>query len=196
MKNQKKNKIKNITKNVESKPYIIDGIKINERIMNQLLNKENDEKISDVIDLNQLNTKSESELLKIFEQMIKTKNYFNYSSSLLININPGPSNVENYLNLKKFISNTNNQKKRHLYSFLHYIFKLMVTENKDQVINLLGQANSGKTFNLIHILEYFTSIYSPKNYDNEIFELIHNSIQLLHIFGSVFRDNNIESTTN
>ena len=33
------------------------------------------------------------------------------------------------------------------------------------------------------------------NYQTELFEMFHNSIQLIHIFGSIYRENNIESTS-
>ena len=90
--------------------------------------------------------------------MIKSKNYFKYCSSLLINVNPGPNYIYDYLNLKKWISNTTSlvlnppEKKPHIYSFMEYVYETMIKENKDQVVNLLGPIGSGKTFNLIHII--------------------------------------------
>ena len=172
----------------EHRAYTIDGLKINEQIMNQFLNK-TEKKYSDVNDLNDIHTKSGSEILNIFSQMMLSKNYFKYCSSLLININPGPNNIQNYLNLNQY-----SLKKPHLYTFIQNVYKTMTIENKDQVVNLLGHTGSGKTFNLIHIIEFFTIMYSPKNFEKEINELIHNSIQLIHIFGSIYRENNVEST--
>ena len=78
---------------------------------------------------------------------------------------------------------------------MQYVYETMVKENKDQVVNLLGPIGSGKTFNLIHTMEFFTSMYGPKKYKNELFDWIHKSIQLIHIFGSIYRENNIESTS-
>ena len=45
-------------------------------------------------------------------------------------------------------------KKPHLYSFIQKIYTTMCRENRDQVLNMLGEIGSGKTFNLIHIIDY------------------------------------------
>ena len=184
-----------------SNPYVFEGIEINEKLLKKYLSKEGEKKLTEIDDLSQVNPKTSSELLKVLEQMVKSKNYFKYCSSLLININPGPNNMYDYLNLKKWSSTISSknieaeEKKPHLYTFMQYVYETMVKENKDQVVNLLGPIGSGKTFNLIHIMEFFITKYGPKNYKNELFELIHNSIQLIHIFGSVYRENNLESTS-
>ena len=181
-------------------PYAIEGIQINKKLLQKYLHKEGVKRLINLNDLSQIGIKTETEILKVLEQMIKSKNYFKYCSSLLININPGPNEVLDYLNLKKWASSltsknlTTEDKKPHLYTFMQYVYETMVKENKDQVVNFLGQIGSGKTFNLIHTMEFFTLLYGPKNYKDELFELIHKSIQLIHIFGSVYRENNIEST--
>jgi len=137
-------------------PYIIEGIKINTNLLKKYLNKEGEKKLKVINDLAQLTTKTDNELLKVLEQMMKSKNYFKYCSSLLININPGPNFIYNYLNLKKWINYAPNlnsgisEKKPHLYSFMQYVYETMIKENKDQVVNLLGPIGSGKTFNLVH----------------------------------------------
>ena len=183
-------------------PYIIEGIQINNYLLKKFLNREGEKKLTVINDLSQISIKTETELLKALEHMIKSKNYFKYCASLLININPGPNYINDYLNLKKWLSYTSSpvvlftqEKKPHLYSFMQYVYETMIKENKDQVVNLLGPIGSGKTFNLIHIIEFFTNMYGPKNYQSELFEMFHNSIQLIHIFGSIYRENNIESTS-
>ncbi len=184
-------------------PIKIDGITINKSIIENFLNNEKVKKISLIDDLSELNTKSESELLDVISQMMQNKNFFKYCYSLLININPGPEYVYDYLNLKEWITNNNNdvnnnlkhEIKPHLYSFMEYVYETMKTENKDQAVCILGPLGSGKTFNLIHIMEYFTSLYSYPNYDFDNFELIHKSIQFIHILGSIFRENNLESSS-
>ena len=184
-------------------PIKIDGITINKSIIENFLNNEKVKKISLIDDLSELNTKSESELLDVISQMMQNKNFFKYCYSLLININPGPEYVYDYLNLKEWITNNNNdinntlkhEIKPHLYSFMEYVYETMKTENKDQGVCILGPLGSGKTFNLIHIMEYFTSLYSYPNYDFDNFELIHKSIQFIHILGSIFRENNLESSS-
>ena len=182
-------------------PYVFEGIQINKSLLKKYLHKEGVKRLTMLNDLSQISIKTETEILKVLEQMIKSKNYFKYCSSLLININPGPNNIYDYLNLKKWTSsispkNTNlDDINPHLYTLMQYVYETMITENKDQVVNFLGPIGSGKTFNLIHTMEFFSSMYGPKNYKNELFELIHNSIQLIHIFGSIYRENNIESTS-
>ena len=183
-------------------PYIIEGIQINNYLLKKYLSRVGEKKLIEINDLSQLNTKTDSEILRVLEHMIKTKNYFKYCASLLLNINPGPKYIYDYLNLKKWIPSisssshfTNQEKKPHLYSFMQYVYETMIKENQDQVVSLLGPIGSGKTFNLIHIIEFFTNMYGPKNYQTEIFEMFHNSIQLIHIFGSIYRENNIESTS-
>ena len=185
----------------KNNPYIFEGIQINKYLLKKYLNREGEKKLTIINDLSQLSTKTDNELLKVLENMMKTKNYFKYCASLLININPGPNYIFDYLNLKKWISSSsssflnNQEKKPHLYSFMQYVYETMIKENNDQVVNLLGPIGSGKTFNLIHIIEFFTNMYGPKNYQSELFEIFHNSIQLIHIFGSIYRENNIESTS-
>ena len=182
-------------------PYVIEGIQINKNLLKKYLHKEGVKRLTMLNDLSQISIKTETEILKVLEQMIKSKNYFKYCSSILINLNPGPNNIHDYLNLKKWSSSLSSKnltiedKKPHLYTFMQYVYETMVKENKDQVVNLLGPIGSGKTFNLIHTMEFFTSMYGPKKYKNELFDWIHKSIQLIHIFGSIYRENNIESTS-
>ena len=47
---------------------------------------------------------------------------------------------------------------------------------------------------MIHIIEYLTVLAGPENLQMEVFDIIHKSIQLIHIMGSIFRQNNMEST--
>ena len=104
----------------------------------------------------------------------------------------------NYLNLEKYYTKkTQNENKKiiepHLYFFIEQVYNIMKSTKADQCINLLGLIGSGKTFNIIHILEYFSIFHSEKN-PVQIFDVIHKSFQLIHIFGSIFRENNVEST--
>ena len=188
--------------------YKVNGITINKKLMEKILEQEKNKEISLIEDLSELKTKSESELLDVIRQMIQNKTFFKYCYSLLININPGPEYVYDYLNLKDWVTNEENNKKNnesnnnpkngikpHLYSFMQYVYETMKIENKNQVVSILGPLGSGKTFNLIHIMEYFATLYSYPNYNLDNFELIHKSIQFIHILGSIFRDNNLESSS-
>ena len=191
-------------------PYKLEGITINKKLMEKFLSKEKTKKINVIDDLSDLNSKSQSELFEIISQMMKNKTFFKYCYSLLININPGPEYVYDYLNLKEWLDEQNNiqensnakdnknkkkEKKPHLYSFMKYVYETMLAENKNQVVSILGPLGSGKTFNLIHIMEYFTTLYSPENYALDNFDLVHKSIQFIHLLSSTFRECNLESSS-
>jgi len=179
--------------------YIIEGIPINIELFEKYLKRKKAKKVTFIDDLSGLNTRTENELLKVLNQMVKSKNFFKYCSSLLININPGPNFIYDYLNLESYLklskSNEEINEKPHLYSFMHFVYKTMKKEDEDQAVCLMGPIGSGKTFNIIHIIEYFCYSYCPKGFEAEVFDMIHKSIQLIHIFGSIYRENNIESTS-
>ena len=201
--------MKNPVKYQRRQPYKLEGVIINKKLMEKFLSKEKTKKINIIDDLSELNSKSQSELFDILSQMMKNKTFFKYCYSILININPGPEYVYDYLNLKEWLDEQNNSRKEtnelnkskreenkpHLYSFMKYVYDTMLAENKNQVVSILGPLGSGKTFNLIHIMEYFTTLYSYENYSLENFDLIHKSIQFIHILSSTFREYNLESSS-
>ena len=82
-------------------PFKIDDITLNRSIVEKILLQEKTKKISLIDDLSELNTKSESELFEVISQMMQNKTFFKYCYSLLININPGPEYVYDYLNLRR-----------------------------------------------------------------------------------------------
>ena len=186
--------------------YKLEGVSINKNLLEKFLTIEKTKKINIIDDLSELNTKSQSELFDIISQMMKNKTFFKYCYSILININPGPEYVYDYLNLKEWLleqknqTNENNKNKKeenkpHLYSFMKYVYDSMIAENKNQVVSILGPLGSGKTFNLIHIMEYFTTLYSTENNALDNFDLVHKSIQFIHILSSTFREYNLESSS-
>ena len=202
--------MKKSTKAKSRQPFRLEGVTINKNLLEKFLSKEKTKKINVIDDLSELNTKSQSELFDIISQMMKNKTFFKYCYSLLININPGPEYVYDYLNLKEWLNEQNyahteksekdaksikEEKKPHLYSFMKYVYDTMLIENKNQVVSILGPLGSGKTFNLIHIMEYFTTLYSPENYALDNFDLVHKSIQFIHILSSTFREYNLESSS-
>lgn len=183
--------------------------KIKERILNHIVDsdvikkfqeEERKENVAALVDLRDLLTKSETEVYDVLNVLCQNKQYFIYCGPLLININPGPTNINNYLNLQSWLKETSkiaeSKWKPHLYSYVHYVYQNLVNDNKDQVINMLGQTGSGKTFNIVHILEYFTHIAGPEGLQTELFDTVHKSMQLVHILGSFFRQNNMESSSN
>ncbi|MCQ2816098.1 MAG: hypothetical protein MJ252_02420, partial [archaeon] len=179
-------------------PFIVEGIKIQKPLFKKYLEKKGQRKIKDIYDLSELSTKTVDQFLKTFTQMYKAKNFFKFCAPLLINVNPGPAMTFDYLNLKNWIqeiSQTEKKLRPHLYSFMLFVYQAMIKSKQDQVVNIVGQVGSGKTFNLIHMIEYFCLNVSPKDFDIEIFDLIHKSIQVIHILASIYRDQNIESTS-
>lgn len=79
----------------------------------------------------------------------------------------------------------------HLYSISYKTYKQLKLTSQNQVVTLLGYSGAGKTFAAIHLIDHFCHLSGGQN----IFPLIHASIQLLHIMGSVFSPENGESST-
>ena len=179
------------------KGHILEG-NINNPL-NKFRHKEKENSVRALVDLLDMKSKSESEVYEILNTMVKNSQFFIYCGPLLLNINPGPNNIKDYLNLQSWIKETENVEesewKPHLYSFMYYVYKTLIQEKRDQVVNMLGQIGSGKTFNMIHIIEYFCCMVGPDNKQIDTFDMIHKSIQLVHIMGSIFRQNNLESTS-
>lgn len=156
------------------------------------------ENVSSLNDLKDLPNHNESEVLKTLNALYHNKQFFTYCGPMLVNINPGPGHVYEYLNLQKWMNENGNSDdsewKPHLYAYINYVYQSLCKDSKDQAVNMLGQIGSGKTFNLIHIIEYLTLLSGPENIKVELFDMIHKSIQLIHIMGSIYRQNNVEST--
>lgn len=176
--------------------------------------EENKKETNEITDLRDIDCKSESSVYSLLNTLIHTKQSFIYSGPLLININPGPTD-KNYLNLDKWLQSISKQfldnktreilhrnipittQKPHMYSFIDYVYNTLMQENKSQTVNMLGSIASGKTFNLIHSLEYLCHIgcNPSQNKKKEIFDNMHKAVQVIHIIGSIFRHNNLESTS-
>ena len=175
------------------------GTNVSQEALNKFREQEKKESVKALTDLLDMKSKSESEVYEILNTMVKNSQFFMYCGPLLLNINPGPNNIKDYLNLQSWIKETENvdeaEWKPHLYTFMYYVYKILIQEKKDQVVNMLGQIGSGKTFNMIHIIEYFCCMVGPDNKQIDTFDIIHKSIQLVHIMGSIFRQNNLESTS-
>ena len=154
--------------------------------------KEEIKQSQQIVDLREIKNKSETSTFNLLNNILKNNQYFIYCGPLLINLNPGPSEKNHYLSSKNEFKD-----KPHVYNFVEYAYQSMSKENKSQTVSLLGGLGSGKTFNMIHCIEYICNIaVNPiKQKGPEIFETIHKSIQLLHIMGSIFRNNNLESTS-
>ena len=67
--------------NSKKNPYIIEGIQINKQLLKKFLHKEVQKRLKMINDLSDISIKTETEILKVLEQMIKSKNYFKYCSS-------------------------------------------------------------------------------------------------------------------
>ena len=175
------------------------GMNVSKEALNKFREQEKKVTVKALTDLLDIKSKSESEVYEILNTMVKNLQFFMYCGPLLLNINPGPNYIKDYLNLQSWIKETENVDeddwKPHLYSFMYYVYKILIQEKRDQVVNMLGQIGSGKTFNMIHIIEYFCCMVGPDNRQIDTFDIIHKSIQLVHIMGSIFRQNNLESTS-
>ena len=175
------------------------GANISKEALNKFREKEKKNSVKVLTDLQDLKSKSESEVYEVLNTMVKNSQFFMYCGPLLLNINPGPNYIRDYLNLQSWIRETEGieeqEWKPHLYTYMYYVYKILIEEKRDQVVNMLGQIGSGKTFNMIHIIEYYCCMVGPENRQMETFDIIHKSIQLVHIMGSIFRQNNLESTS-
>ena len=175
------------------------GSNVSKEALNKFREQEKKDSVKALTDLLDIKSKSESEVYEILNTMVKNSQFFMYCGPLLLNINPGPNNIKDYLNLQSWIKETQNideaEWKPHLYTFMYYVYKILIQEKRDQVVNMLGQIGSGKTFNMIHIIEYFCCMVGPDDKQMDTFDMIHKSIQLVHIMGSIFRQNNLESTS-
>ena len=188
--------IQNFDQNLKDR---ILGANISKEALNKFREKEKKDSVKVLTDLQDLKSKSESQVYEVLNTMVKNSQFFMYCGPLLLNINPGPNYIRDYLNLQSWIKETQDKEeqdwKPHLYTYMYYVYKILIEEKKDQVVNMLGQIGSGKTFNMIHIIEYFCCMVGPENRQMETFDIIHKSIQLVHIMGSIFRQNNLESTS-
>ena len=181
------------------KERILGSANVSKEALNKFREKEKKDSVKVLTDLLDLKSKSESQVYEVLNTMVKNSQFFMYCGPLLLNINPGPNNIRDYLNLQSWIKETENSEeqdwKPHLYTYMYYVYKILLEEKRDQVVNMLGQIGSGKTFNMMHIIEYFCCMVGPENRQIETFDIIHKSIQLVHIMGSIFRQNNLESTS-
>ena len=149
------------------KDRILGGSHISKEALNKFREKEKKDSVKILTDLLDLKSKSESEVYEVLNTMVKNAQFFMYCGPLLLNINPGPNNIRDYLNLQSWIKETEKSEEKdwkpHLYTFMYYVYKILIEEKKDQVVNMLGQIGSGKTFNMINIIEYFSCMVGPEN---------------------------------
>lgn len=89
----------------------------------------------------------------------------------------------------------------HLYTASVSAYQSLQASQQSQAIVLLGHSGSGKTFDLIHLLDHLISMACSDSLSREVeadktlFRLLHSGIQALHILGSVMSEHNLESTT-
>ena len=101
----------------------------------------------------------------------------------------------------KELKSTNLKSKPHPYSISMKAFTKMKESHESQVITMLGSSGSGKTFNVIHVLDHLITVSTKEgllqcsNLCTKLFENLHRGLQLLHIMASVMKKHNLESTT-
>ena len=164
-------------------------------------------KLNSISNLIELPSKSKEEIKTYFSFLTTFKNEFYINcGNVLISLNPEPTKnkkIKNtelpYFTLNKWCEKTVNtpitQWPCHIYSFTHQVFNAMMKQNKDQVITLTGNIGSGKSFNLNKIIQYLFFISSKNEINKEVYDITIKSIKMMTLLGSVYRDDNMESTS-
>lgn len=189
--------------------YIIYDIpkKISKEKYNSYYNSIYLNKLNSISNLIELPSKSKEEIKTYFSFLTTFKNEFYINcGNVLISLNPEPTKnkkIKNtelpYFTLNKWCEKTVNtpitQWPCHIYSFTHQVFNAMMKQNKDQVITLTGNIGSGKSFNLNKIIQYLFFISSKNEINKEVYDITIKSIKMMTLLGSVYRDDNMESTS-
>ena len=127
--------LSNLDQNIKDR---ILNLKVAKDSLSKFREKEKKETVRQLTDLRDIKSKSEGEVYDILNTMVKNNQYFMYCGPLLININPGPNKVKDYLNLQSWVKETEskneNDWKPHLYSFMYYVYQTLVSEKKDSYI--------------------------------------------------------------
>ena len=97
--------IKKFDKNLKDR---IMGANISKEALNKFREKEKKESVRILTDLRDLKSKSESQVYEVLNTMVKNSQFFMYCGPLLLNINPGPNYIRDYLNLQSWIKETEN----------------------------------------------------------------------------------------
>ena len=88
--------LSNLDQNIKDR---ILNLKVAKESLSKFREKEKKETVRQLTDLRDIKSKSEGEVYDILNTMVKNNQYFMYCGPLLININPGPNKVKDYLNL-------------------------------------------------------------------------------------------------
>ena len=73
------------------------GANISKEALNKFREKEKKNSVKVLTDLQDLKSKSESEVYEVLNTMVKNSQFFMYCGPLLLNINPGPNYIRDYL---------------------------------------------------------------------------------------------------
>jgi len=149
--------------------------------------------LSNTHNLTQLQEHSEAQIIQTLTERISAGMPFTYAGSALIALisQIPPSAVFNREVFSRYCRDQTNLPP-HIYKTSYEAYQNLVSTQENQVITLLGDSGSGKTFNSIHLLDHLITISSP---NKELFNLLHNGIQALHIMSSVVKKHNLESTS-
>ena len=87
------------------------------------------EKVSSLGDLKDVINHTETEVLLTLNSLYNSSQFFTYCGPILVNINPGPGRVYDYLNLQKWMQENSNSDdttwKPHLYAYINYIYQTL-----------------------------------------------------------------------
>ncbi|CAG9324330.1 unnamed protein product [Blepharisma stoltei] len=144
---------------------------------------------------------SEASMLNSLRGRLKSGIPFTYAGNVLISVN---SEAQPSLYFNKGIRSKYSQEIEelppHIYSTSLSAYEKLKTTKENQVIAVLGESGSGKTFNVIHLVDHLVSVSSSDflsqslESDKKLFHILHEGMQALHIMGSSVRKHNLEST--
>ena len=158
-------------------------------------------KLTAIKNLLEIDPKSSSELQNylIFLSKVK-KQFYIGAGKILLSIKP-PDIQENidYFSLRSWCQNTIGKSMpewpNHIYTLAHSAYITLINTQKDQAISLLGKIGSGKTFNVLKIIQYLFFISSKQEIRRDQYDLINKAIKLMQIIGNVYNEENVENNS-
>ena len=158
-------------------------------------------KLTEIKNLLEIDPKSSSELQNylIFLSKIK-KEFYVGAGKILISIKP-PDIFENldYFSLRSWCKSTigkpMSEWPNHIYTLAHCAYIQMINTQKDQVISLIGKIGSGKTFNMLKIIQYLFFISSKEEIRRDQYDLVNKGIKLIQLIGNIYQMENVENNS-
>ena len=141
-------------------------------------------------DLLLISEHSEQTLFNCLSKRLSQGFSYTFAGPILISINSEKTTDEFSAKTRDSYSE-NPVNEPHLYAISSKAYNHLKISNQNQVISLVGYSGAGKTFAAIHLLDH---LIHEAGFDNILFSMIHSSIQLIHVMGSIMSNDNTEST--